>query len=229
MNRISLSDKYVLITGAAGFIGANLAMRIMTEEPSCRIVGLDSLNDYYDVSIKEYRLDQIKKTAETTGASWEYIKGSIADKDLVNELFTRYSFSVVVNLAAQAGVRYSLINPDAYIETNIVGFYNIVEACRHSYDGGQTGVEHLVYASSSSVYGTNSSIPYSVAQKYSPLFFACGISRLLCQTTIYMSDQTLGRCIPLRGSFLSAVFQISPEHENRLSRGQSCHSKQSST
>ncbi len=162
MNRISLSDKYVLITGAAGFIGANLAMRIMNEEPSCRIVGLDNLNEYYDVSIKEYRLEQIKKTAEKTGSSWEFIKGSIADKDLVNELFTRYSFSVVVNLAAQAGVRYSLINPDAYIETNIVGFYNIVEACRHSYDGGQTGVEHLVYASSSSVYGTNSSIPYSV-------------------------------------------------------------------
>ena len=162
MNRISLSDKYVLVTGAAGFIGANLVMRIMNEEPSCRIVGLDNLNDYYDVSIKEYRLEQIKKTAETTGASWEFVKGSIADKDMVNELFAKYSFSVVVNLAAQAGVRYSLINPDAYIETNIVGFYNIVEACRHSYDNGKSGVEHLVYASSSSVYGTNSHIPYSV-------------------------------------------------------------------
>jgi nucleoside-diphosphate-sugar epimerase len=162
MNKISLSDKYVLITGAAGFIGANLVMRIMSEDPSCRIVGLDNLNDYYDVSIKEYRLEQIGKTAENSGASWEFVKGSIADKALVNELFDKYPFSVVVNLAAQAGVRYSLINPDAYIETNIVGFYNIVEACRHSYDDGKTGVEHLVYASSSSVYGTNSSIPYSV-------------------------------------------------------------------
>ena len=162
MNKISLSDKYVLITGAAGFIGANLVMRIMREDPSCRIVGLDNLNDYYDVSIKEYRLEQIGKMAKISGASWEFVKGSIADKALVNELFDKYPFSVVVNLAAQAGVRYSLINPDAYIETNIVGFYNIVEACRHSYDDGKTGVEHLVYASSSSVYGTNSSIPYSV-------------------------------------------------------------------
>ena len=130
------------------------------------IIGIDNMNDYYDVSIKEYRLKQIEKLAEEHPEStWQFIKGSIADKALVDSLFEEYKPNVVVNLAAQAGVRYSITNPDVYIESNLIGFYNILEACRHSYDNGQQGVEHLVYASSSSVYGTNKKIPYSTEDK----------------------------------------------------------------
>ncbi|MCR5209306.1 MAG: GDP-mannose 4,6-dehydratase [Lachnospiraceae bacterium] len=162
MNRLSLDDKYILITGAAGFIGANLVTRILGEKEHCHIIGVDSLNDYYDVKIKEYRLAEIEKAAENSGSDWEFVKGNIADAGLIKQLFSKYEFSVVVNLAAQAGVRYSITNPDVYMESNIIGFYNLLEACRHSYDNGKTGVEHLVYASSSSVYGSNSVIPYRV-------------------------------------------------------------------
>lgn len=130
------------------------------------IIGIDNMNDYYDVSIKEYRLRQIEKLAEEHPEStWKFVEGSIADKALVDSLFEEYKPSVVVNLAAQAGVRYSITNPDVYIQSNLIGFYNILEACRHSYDNGQTGVEHLVYASSSSVYGTNKKVPYSTEDK----------------------------------------------------------------
>lgn len=162
MKRISLENSTVLITGAAGFIGANLVMELMRMHTNIHIVGIDNMNDYYDVNIKKWRLSEIEKSSKShEGLQWTFIEGTIADKQLIFELFARYQPLVVVNLAAQAGVRYSIINPDAYMESNMIGFYNILEACRHSYDDGKTGVEHLVYASSSSVYGSNSKVPYS--------------------------------------------------------------------
>ena len=156
-----MKKKVILATGAAGFIGANLAVKLLREKHGLTIIGLDNLNDYYDVSIKQYRLDQIECAAKETSHEWIFIKGDISDRGTVRNIFNEYKPDIVVNLAAQAGVRYSISNPDAYIQSNIVGFYNILEACRHSYDNGQGGVEHLVYASSSSVYGTNTKIPYS--------------------------------------------------------------------
>ena len=160
MNKISLDGKTILVTGAAGFIGSNLCLRLLKEFESVKLVGVDNMNSYYDVSLKEYRLSQLEKYN-----NFELVKGSIADKTLIDKLFSQYDFDVVVNLAAQAGVRYSITNPDAYIESNLIGFYNILEACRHSYDNGKNGVEHLVYASSSSVYGSNKKIPYSTDDK----------------------------------------------------------------
>ena len=153
-----MNNKMILVTGAAGFIGANLVKELLKTVNGATIVGLDNLNDYYDVSIKEYRLNEIEKTAEGSTSKWYFIRGNIADKRLIDELFAKYRFDIVVNLAAQAGVRYSITNPDVYIESNIIGFYNILEACRHSYDNGGKGVEHLVYASSSSVYGSNKKV-----------------------------------------------------------------------
>jgi nucleoside-diphosphate-sugar epimerase len=156
----------ILVTGAAGFIGANLIERLLTTDQGVHVVGLDSVNDYYDTAIKEYRLERLNSIASTTeDNSWTFVRGNIADKALVDSLFAEYRFAIVVNLAAQAGVRYSITNPDAYIESNIIGFYNILEACRHSYDNGEKGVEHLVYASSSSVYGSNKKVPYSTDDK----------------------------------------------------------------
>jgi len=160
-----ISNKTILITGAAGFIGGSLTDKILRNYSGCTVVGIDNLNDYYDVSIKEYRLRQIEQTVKESGSKWFFIKGNIADSNLIKKLFNQYHFQIVVNLAAQAGVRYSITNPDAYIESNLIGFYNILEACRHSYDNGQVGVEHLVYASSSSVYGSNSKVPYSTEDK----------------------------------------------------------------
>ena len=145
----------ILVTGSAGFIGANLVKRLFTEVKEGMIVGLDNLNNYYDVSLKEYRLAQLQAKSEALGADYKFIKGSIADKGLINKLFEESHFDIVVNLAAQAGVRYSIENPDVYIESNIIGFYNILEACRHY------PVQHLVYASSSSVYGGNKKVPFS--------------------------------------------------------------------
>lgn len=156
----------ILITGAAGFIGANLVERLLETESPIAIVGLDSVNDYYDVSIKEYRLRHLEEIAAAhPDSSWRFVKGNLADKALIDSLFAEEQFDVVVNLAAQAGVRYSITNPDAYIESNLIGFYNILEACRHSYDDGKQGVQHLVYASSSSVYGSNKKVPYSTDDK----------------------------------------------------------------
>ena len=154
---VNLENKTILVTGAAGFIGANLVRELFRTVPGVQIIGVDSMNDYYDVSIKEYRLQEIEKAAE--GKSWSFVRGNIADKAMLMQLFEERRPAVVVNLAAQAGVRYSITNPDVYIESNLIGFYNILEACRHY------PVEHLVYASSSSVYGSNKKIPYSTEDK----------------------------------------------------------------
>ena len=158
-------NKSILITGAAGFIGNSLIIRLLDELTHSLIVGIDNMNDYYDVDLKEYRLRLQKEKTGTSDNTYIFIKGSIADKELVDRIFDEYRFDIVVNLAAQAGVRYSIDHPDVYIESNIIGFYNILEACRHSYDGGNRGVEHLVYASSSSVYGGNKKVPFSVEDK----------------------------------------------------------------
>lgn len=153
---IPLENKCILVTGAAGFIGANLVQRLLETQPSATVVGLDNLNDYYDVSLKSFRLSQIEKTARN---NWIFVKGDLSDSALMEDLFRRHQFDVVVNLAAQAGVRYSIDHPDAYIESNVIGFYNILECCR------RYPVEHLVYASSSSVYGANAKVPYSTQDK----------------------------------------------------------------
>lgn len=160
MSCVDLHKKTILVTGAAGFIGSNLVKRLYEDVKDVTVIGIDNMNDYYDVRLKESRLAEL-----SVHPSFVFIKGSIADKGLVEDVFKQYHPQVVVNLAAQAGVRYSIINPDAYIESNLIGFYNILEACRHSYDEGNTPVEHLVYASSSSVYGTNKKVPYSTDDK----------------------------------------------------------------
>lgn len=160
MGKVNLDNKNILVTGAAGFIGSNLIKRIYREVPLASIIGIDNMNDYYDVRLKEFRLKELSEYKTFT-----FVKGNIADKKLIEEIFEKYRPSVVVNLAAQAGVRYSITNPDAYIESNLIGFYNILEACRHSYDAGREGVAHFVYASSSSVYGSNKKVPYSTEDK----------------------------------------------------------------
>ena len=162
---IQLSKKTIFVTGAAGFIGANLVRQLLSMDLQGTVIGIDNMNDYYDVSLKEYRLQELEKVARLSSSQWVFIHGNIADKALMGEVFARYKPSIVVNLAAQAGVRYSITNPDVYVESNLIGFYNILEACRHSYDDGAPGVEHLVYASSSSVYGGNTKVPFSTDDK----------------------------------------------------------------
>lgn len=164
MQKISLKGKRVLVTGAAGFIGANLVLRLLQGNEVSRVVGIDNLNDYYDPAIKDWRLSEIRAAAEQDESRWKFVRGDIADAQTVKELFAEEKPELVVNLAAQAGVRYSITNPDAYIQSNLIGFYNILEACRHSGDSGD-GVQHLVYASSSSVYGTNRKVPFSTEDK----------------------------------------------------------------
>ena len=154
---VQLDGSSILVTGAAGFIGASLTRRLLDEYPDCRVIGIDNITDYYDVRLKHGRLERLR----AYGDRFVFFRDSIADRSAVDRIFGEFMPSVVVNLAAQAGVRYSITNPDAYIESNIIGFYNILEACRHSYDGGRPGVGHLVYASSSSVYGANRKVPYS--------------------------------------------------------------------
>ena len=166
MQKINLHNKTILITGSAGFIGSNLVLELLKTQSPINIIGIDNMNDYYDVSIKEWRLTEIeKKVAEYPDSKYSFIKGDISDKSTIDKIFDTYNPDIVVNLAAQAGVRYSITNPDAYIQSNIIGFYNILEACRHSYDNEKKGVEHLVYASSSSVYGSNAKVPYSTDDK----------------------------------------------------------------
>lgn len=166
MTTIELYKKTIFVTGAAGFIGSNLVLELLKTQSSLIIIGIDNMNDYYDVSIKKWRLTEIQKCADRhPDSAWTFIKGNIADKSLIDSIFHDYKPDIVVNLAAQAGVRYSITNPDVYIESNLIGFYNILEACRHSYDNGAKGVEHLVYASSSSVYGSNKKVPYSTEDK----------------------------------------------------------------
>ena len=173
MQKIDLTNKTVLVTGGIGFIGANLILELLKSYEPITIVSIDSRTDYYDVSIKDWRLEEIKKeAAKHPSSSFNFILGDIADRTLVDNTFTEYKFDIVVNLAAQAGVRYSITNPDAYIQSNLIGFYNLLEACRHSYDEANAnpeaaykGVQHLVYASSSSVYGSNKKVPYSTDDK----------------------------------------------------------------
>lgn len=161
MQNIDLTGKTILVTGSAGFIGSNLVLELLKSESKATIIGLDNVNDYYDVSIKEWRLSEIEKAAAESSCSYHFIKGDLADRAVIDRLFADYKPTIVVNLAAQAGVRYSITNPDAYIQSNLIGFYNILEACRHA----EPAVEHLVYASSSSVYGSNKKVPYSTEDK----------------------------------------------------------------
>lgn len=187
MDRIDLTGSRILVTGAAGFIGANLVLRLLRDGRASLVAGIDNMNEYYDVRIKEYRLDCIRRTAEEApGIRWEFFRGDISDRETVQQVFRAVKPDIVVNLAAQAGVRYSITNPDAYIQSNLIGFYNILEACRHSSDGAGSfsdgagsfpdrsssgnegsyaGVRHLVYASSSSVYGANSKVPFSTEDR----------------------------------------------------------------
>jgi len=162
---IDLNNKTILVTGSPGFIGANLVIRLLKEMNGGTVLSLDNMNDYYDPGLKEYRLSLIEEAAKGSPVKHVFIKGNIADKALVNKIFGQYKPTIVVNLAAQVGVRYSIDHPDVYIESNLIGFYSILEACRHSYDDGETGVEHLVYASSSSVYGGNRKVPFSTEDK----------------------------------------------------------------
>ena len=159
-SNVNLTGKTVLVTGVAGFIGSNLAKRLLKDYSNIKVIGIDNMNNYYDVRLKEERLKEL-----SSKNSFIFVKGDISDKETINGLFEMYKPQIVVNLAAQAGVRYSISHPDSYIASNLVGFYNILEACRHSYDDGQSGVEHLVYASSSSVYGSNKKVPYSTDDK----------------------------------------------------------------
>lgn len=162
---INMDGKTILVTGAAGFIGSYLAIRLLKELHGSVIVGIDCLTDYNPIELKKWRLQQLSEAAKQSDNQWVFVKGDIADKGLIDHLFEEYQFSVVVNLAAQAGVRYSIDHPESYIHSNLIGFYNILEACRHSYDDSRIGVEHLVYASSSSVYGGNKKVPFSTEDK----------------------------------------------------------------
>ena len=163
--QVCVDGRTILVTGSPGFIGANLVLRLLKEMSSGRVISFDSMNDYYDVGLKEYRLGLIEEAAKASSVKHIFVRGNLADKELVDHVFKTYKPSVVVNLAAQAGVSDSIVHPDVYIESNIIGFFNVLEACRHSYDNGDAGVEHLVYASSSSVYGGNKKVPFSVDDK----------------------------------------------------------------
>ena len=166
MNHIELKNKTVFITGSAGFIGSNLILELLKTQSPINIVGIDIMNDYYDVNIKKWRLNEIEKClAKHPDSTYTFYQDDLANKAVIDKIFTEHKPDIVVNLGAQAGVRYSITNPDAYMQSNMIGFYNILEACRHSYDNGEKGVDHLLYASSSSVYGSNTKVPYSTDDK----------------------------------------------------------------
>ena len=166
MNNIDLKNKTVFVTGSAGFIGSNLVLELLKTQSPINIIGIDNMNDYYDVNIKKWRLEEIEKCLkENPNSTYKFYQEDISNKEIIDKIFEDHKPDIVVNLGAQAGVRYSISNPDAYISSNMIGFYNILEACRHSYDNGSKGVEHLVYASSSSVYGSNKKVPYSTDDK----------------------------------------------------------------
>lgn len=166
MNNIDLKNKTIFITGSAGFIGSNLVLELLKTQSPINIVGIDNMNDYYDVNIKKWRLEEIERSLENhDDSTYSFYQEDMADKAIIDKIFKEHKPDIVVNLGAQAGVRYSISNPDSYIQSNMIGFYNILEACRHSYDNGAKGVEHLVYASSSSVYGSNKKVPYSTDDK----------------------------------------------------------------
>ena len=166
MNNIDLKNKTVFVTGSAGFIGSNLILELLKTQSPINIIGIDNMNDYYDVNIKKWRLEEIEKCLkENPNSTYKFYKEDISNKKIIDKIFEDHKPDIVVNLGAQAGVRYSISNPDAYISSNMIGFYNILEACRHSYDNGAKGVDHLVYASSSSVYGSNKKVPYSTDDK----------------------------------------------------------------
>lgn len=166
MQNIDLKNKTVLVTGSAGFIGSSLVMELLKTQSPITVIGIDNMNNYYDVTLKEWRLAETEKCMKDhPDSSYVFIKGDISDRSLIDKIFNDHKPDIVVNLAAQAGVRYSITNPDAYIQSNLIGFYNILEACRHSYDNYNKGIEHLIYASSSSVYGTNKKVPYSTDDK----------------------------------------------------------------
>ncbi|NTQ65672.1 GDP-mannose 4,6-dehydratase [Enterococcus faecium] len=166
MEHIDLKGKTVFVTGSAGFIGSNLILELLRTQSPINIIGLDNMNDYYDINIKKWRLKEIEKcVSQQTDSTYMFYKDNLENKVIIDKIFKEHNPNIVINLGAQAGVRYSIINPDAYIQSNMIGFYNILEACRHSYDNGAKGVEHLVYASSSSVYGTNKKVPYNTEDK----------------------------------------------------------------
>lgn len=166
MNNIDLKNKTVFVTGSAGFIGSNLILELLKTQSPINIIGIDNMNDYYDVNIKKWRLEEIEKCLkENSKSTYKFYQEDISNKEIIDKIFEDHKPDIVVNLGAQAGVRYSISNPDSYISSNVIGFYNILEACRHSYDNGMKGVEHLVYASSSSVYGSNKKVPYSTDDK----------------------------------------------------------------
>lgn len=166
MNNIDLKNKTVFVTGSAGFIGSNLILELLKTQSPINIIGIDNMNDYYDVNIKKWRLEEIEKCLkENSKSTYKFYQEDISNKVIIDKIFEDHKPDIVVNLGAQAGVRYSISNPDSYISSNVIGFYNILEACRHSYDNGAKGVEHLVYASSSSVYGSNKKVPYSTDDK----------------------------------------------------------------
>lgn len=197
--KIDLKNTSIFITGAAGFIGSNLAKRILTTVEGAKVVGLDNMNHYYDVRLKEARLDELNKFE-----NFSFVKGNLADNETITTIFEQYKPQTVVNLGAQAGVRYSITNPDAYVEANLIGFYNILEACRHSYDEGHTPVEHLVYASSSSVYGSNKKVPYSTDDKVDNPVSLYIISNCNKLYTLYDNNKTEA----LKHPYLSVVHMI---------------------
>ena len=211
--KIDLKSKSIFITGVAGFIGSNLAKRLLSTVEGVKVVGLDNMNHYYDVRLKEARLNELEQFE-----NFSFIKGNLADKAVIESIFEQYKPEIVVNLGAQAGVRYSITNPDAYVEANLIGFYNILEACRHSYDEGHTPVEHLVYASSSSVYGSNKKVPYSTDDKVDnpvSLYADAAGNTVVYMVPNYQIDGKTGTWFPYDSEVVEGVCFFMMRNEQR--------------